>query len=248
MHDETDDIILTPDILLRAYAAGLFPMAKGRGAKGLAWYDPDRRGILPLKGFHVPRRLVRRMRKGGYRVTFDKAFDRVIRACADARAETWINDEIINLYTETHAAGFAHSAEIWMAGTAGRWELSGGVYGIALGGAFFGESMFSTRTDASKLALVHLAARLHARGFTLFDAQFVNDHLLQFGCIEIPRAAYRRQLTAALGLSVSFGGDDYSAALSDGPDVSTLSAGAASSVKAAEAEVLSFLQAMTQTS
>lgn len=185
---------LTPDLLLQAYAAGLFPMADARAGGGLAWYDPDPRGVLPLDRVHVPRRLRRTIRQGLYRVTFNQDFAGVIRACATARAETWINGEIEELYTRLHVLGHAHSAEAWDA----QGHLAGGLYGVSLGAAFFGESMFSTARDASKVALVHLCARLWARGCLLLDTQFTNDHIAQFGVVEISRAAYRRRLAAAL--------------------------------------------------
>lgn len=185
---------LTPDLLLQAYAAGLFPMADARAGGALSWYDPDPRGVLPLGQMHVPRRLRRTIRQGLYRVTFNRDFAGVIRACATARAETWINAEIEDLYTRLHAMGHAHSAEAWDA----EGNLAGGVYGVSLGAAFFGESMFSKARDASKVALAHLCARLWARGCLLLDTQFTNDHIAQFGVVEISRVAYRRRLSAAL--------------------------------------------------
>ncbi len=195
-HEQNGEgIDLTPELLLGAYAAGVFPMAEGRHASDVGWYDPERRGILPLDGLHIPARLRRTVRARLYDVTFNHDFPAVIRACADARRETWINDTIIALYERTHYRGFAHSVEVREKQTG---TLVGGLYGIALGGAFFGESMFSTARDASKVGFVHLAARLRARGFVLWDAQFVNSHLLQFGCIEISRAEYHRRLQAAL--------------------------------------------------
>ena len=200
-----DDI--TPEMVLRAYCMGVFPMAKSRHAGDIGWYDPQLRGVLPIKTLHVPRRLARRVKQQPYRITFDCDFEGVIRACADVREDTWINDGIIALYTELHKMGFAHSVEAWDGDV-----LAGGVYGLALGGAFFGESMFSTRRDASKISLVHLAARLWRRGFTLLDVQFVNDHLVQFGVEEIPRAEYHRRLAAALDVQASFGGQSSGAA------------------------------------
>lgn len=202
---------LTPDILLRAYAAGLFPMASSRTAGTLDWYDPETRGVLPVSGFHVPRRLARRVRQGAYAVTFDRAFEAVIRACADARPDTWINDEIIALYTGLHAMGFGHSVETWRDG-----KLVGGLYGIAIGGAFFGESMFSTATDASKVALVHLVARLWRREFKLLDAQFVNPHLMQFGMQMLARAEYHARLAAAIKMQVKFDRDYSDSSKEDG--------------------------------
>ena len=190
---------VTPEMLLDAYRAGIFPMAEDRRAAELHWFDPARRGILPIAGLHVPRRLARTILKKPYRVTFDRDFERVIRNCADVRDTTWINDDIIALYTALHKQGHAHSVEAWD----GR-VLAGGVYGISIGGAFFGESMFSVRTDASKVALVHLVARLWRRGYELFDTQYVNEHLKQFGVQEIPRGEYRRLLRKALQKQADF--------------------------------------------
>ena len=183
---------LTPGLILRAYAAGVFPMADGAEADGVFWVDPKFRGVLPLDAFRVSRRLRRRARAGGFEATVDRAFAEVIDACAD-RDETWINRDIRGLYTGLHAMGCAHSVEIWMDG-----ELAGGLYGVRLGAAFFGESMFHRRTDASKLALIWLVARLRAGGFTLLDTQFVTDHLASFGAERVPRAVYHRALRAAL--------------------------------------------------
>lgn len=239
---DAQQIVLTPELLLGAYAAGVFPMAEGRHAAAIGWYDPQRRGILPLDALHIPARLRRSVRAQIYDVTFNRDFAAVIRGCADARAETWINDDIIALYTETHRRGFAHSVEVRdrACGT-----IVGGLYGIALGGAFFGESMFSRARDASKIGFVHLAARLRARGFALWDAQFVNPHLLQFGCIEIPRREYHRRLAAALSMTdVRFmhRRGAYSAA-------GAASAGSASDEYVSDfAEVTDFLQSITQTS
>ena len=190
---------VTPELLLDAYRAGIFPMAEDRRATDIAWFDPVFRGILPIRGLHVPKRLARTIYRKPYTVTFDTAFERVIRNCADTRQSTWINDDIIALYTTLHKQGHAHSVEAWD----GR-VLAGGVYGISIGGAFFGESMFSVRTDASKIALVYLVARLWRRGYTLFDTQYVNDHLKQFGVLEIPRAEYRRLLKKALLADADF--------------------------------------------
>ena len=189
-------ICLTPDILLEAYAAGIFPMAESADDPELFWVDPTRRGILPLDAFHVPRRLKRVLRRTGFAVRVDTAFAAVMRGCAEAsetRPSTWINDEIIRLYTALFARGAAHSVECWHEG-----ELVGGLYGVSLGAAFFGESMFSRVTDASKVALVHLVARLRAGGYRLLDTQFVTPHLAQFGAVEISRARYHRLLAEAL--------------------------------------------------
>lgn len=187
---------LTPEIVLRAYAEGLFPMAEGRGDPSLFWVSPERRGIFPLDGFYVPRRLRRTVRTDKFQVKADTAFGKVMRACAApaaGREDTWINDEIVRLYTALHASGYAHSVESWRDG-----HLVGGLYGVRLGAAFFGESMFSRETDASKVALVHLVARLKAGGFKLLDAQFLTEHLAQFGAVEISRAEYLRQLNRAI--------------------------------------------------
>jgi leucyl/phenylalanyl-tRNA--protein transferase len=204
---------ITPQLLLRAYAAGLFPMAESADSTELHWFDPPRRGVLPLDGLHVPRRLARTVKAGRFRVTADGAFAAVIAACAAPapdRPSTWINDEIVALYTTLHRGGFAHSIECWDGDT-----LVGGLYGVSLGGAFFGESMFSRATDASKVALIHLVARLRAAGFILLDTQFVTDHLARFGTIEIDRADYRRQLAAALALRPDWAGADPAAELDD---------------------------------
>lgn len=193
---------LSPEILLRAYAVGLFPMAEHRDDPTLYWIDPEKRGILPLDRLHVPKRLRRTIRNCPYEVRADTAFEAVISACADLgqdRAETWINDEIIRLYVDLHRMGRAHSIECWQGET-----LVGGLYGVALGGAFFGESMFSTARDASKIALIHLAARLVKGEFRLLDTQFVTRHLSQFGVVEIHRAGYRQLLSSALDVSATF--------------------------------------------
>ncbi len=184
---------LGPDMLLRAYAAGIFPMAESRDTPDLFWVDPRQRGVLPLDGFHISRSLARRIKQARYRVSIDADFDAVVDACAD-RSETWINAEIRALYTALHLSGHANSLEVWdQDGT-----LMGGVYGVALGGAFFGESMFSRRTDGSKLALAHLVAHLRRCGFVLFDTQFITAHLTRLGAIEISRDRYRNELALAL--------------------------------------------------
>ncbi len=193
---------LDPDILLRAYAVGLFPMAERHDDPTLYWIDPEKRGIMPLDTFHIPRRLKKSVRQGVYDIRCDTAFEEVIRRCADPapdRKETWINDEIIQLYSDLFDIGRAHSVEAWQ-----DEELVGGLYGVALGGAFFGESMFSRARDASKIALVHLVARLRAGGFKLLDTQFVTSHLAQFGVVEIHRSGYRQLLSSALDVSAEF--------------------------------------------
>lgn len=183
---------ITPEILLRGYAIGIFPMAEGRATAEIHWVDPRRRGILPLEGFHISRSLVRRILRADYTVTVDRDFTGVLHACAE-RPETWINAEIHALYQSLHQQGHAHSLEVWQEG-----QLIGGVYGVVLGAAFFGESMFSRRTDASKLALAWLVHRLRAGGFQLFDTQFLTPHLASLGAIEIPRAEYHLRLERAL--------------------------------------------------
>ena len=195
-------IELSPDLLLRAYAAGLFPMAESAEDPDLFWIDPDPRGVLPLDRFHLPRRLKRTLRSGQYGVRVDTAFDAVMRGCAEPtemRPKTWINDEILRLYGALHDQGYAHSVEAWHEG-----DLVGGLYGVALRGVFFGESMFSRATDASKVALVHLVARLVKGGFRLLDTQFVTEHLQQFGAIEISRGQYHRRLAQALTVKAYF--------------------------------------------
>ncbi len=187
---------VTPDLMLRAYRAGLFPMAETRGGDRLYWLDPEQRGILPLDRFHLPRRLRRTLANGGFTITSDVAFAAVIAGCAapaEGREDTWINRDIERLFTALYARGHAHSIEVWLDDA-----LVGGLYGVVLGGAFFGESMFSTARDASKVALVHLVARLRLGGFTLLDTQFVTSHLSQFGACEVPRDAYKAMLEAAV--------------------------------------------------
>jgi leucyl/phenylalanyl-tRNA--protein transferase len=196
-------IDITPDLMLRAYRAGLFPMAESRRGDRLYWLDPERRGIIPLDdGFHLPKRLLRTVLHGHYRVTADADFTGVIAGCAapaPGREDTWINPEIELLFLTLHRQGHAHSVEVWD----GR-DLVGGLYGVVLGGAFFGESMFSRARDASKLALVHLVARLRLGGFSLLDSQFLTEHLAQFGAHEIPRAEYKRRLAHAVGEDASW--------------------------------------------
>ncbi len=187
---------VTPELLLRAYQAGLFPMAETRDSAKLYWLDPEYRGILPLDAFHLPRRLARTLRDGSYVSTSDAAFAGVIAGCAESaegREETWINTDIERLFNALHEMGHAHSVETWADGT-----LVGGLYGVALGGVFFGESMFSRARDASKVALAHLVARLRLGGFLLLDTQFVTSHLAQFGALEIPRDDYKQLLTVAV--------------------------------------------------
>jgi leucyl/phenylalanyl-tRNA--protein transferase len=195
-------IRLTPDLLLAAYASGVFPMAESADDPELFWVDPHRRGILPLESFHVPRRLRRVVRQGCFEIQCDTAFEEVIRGCAEAtekRPNTWINDKIVRLYASLATRGAAHSVEAWQDGM-----LVGGLYGVSLGAAFFGESMFSRVTDASKVALVHLVVRLRLGGYRLLDTQFLTPHLARFGGIEISRARYLRLLADALAYRASF--------------------------------------------
>ncbi|WP_207537789.1 leucyl/phenylalanyl-tRNA--protein transferase [Sabulicella rubraurantiaca] len=189
-------IEITPELMLRAYRIGLFPMAESRDSDRLYWLDPERRGVIPLDGFHLSRRLARTVRQGRFTITANREFARVVALCAAPRRgsfDSWINSEIAALFTAMHAMGHAHSVEAWQDG-----ELVGGLYGVAIGGAFFGESMFSRATDASKVALVHLVARLRIGRYSLLDAQFTTEHLAQFGTIEIPRAEYKAALADAL--------------------------------------------------
>ncbi|MCE9590401.1 MAG: leucyl/phenylalanyl-tRNA--protein transferase [Planctomycetes bacterium] len=206
---------LTPELVLRAYTMGVFPMAKNRTGP-VEWFSADPRAIMPLETFHVPHSLGRVVRQGKYRVTMDRAFERVIHACAEpgeGREETWINDEIARVFTELHAMGFAHSVEAWRTpavssptstGTDDAGELVGGLYGLALGGAFFGESMFSLATDASKVCLVHLVEHLKRQGYTLLDVQFHNAHLARFGVVEMAHDSYLHLLHEALALSAAW--------------------------------------------
>jgi len=190
---------LDPSLLLQGYAAGIFPMADSRGADEIFWVEPRRRAILPLDGFHCARSLARRLRSGRFSVTRDRAFDAVVRACAD-RSETWINATIEQATRHLHAAGHAHSIECWHGG-----ELVGGLYGVKLGRAFFGESMFSRTADASKVALAWLVARMKVGHFTLLDCQFITDHLASLGATEVSRADYVALLGSALGSGTSAG-------------------------------------------
>ncbi len=198
--------------MLKAYRLGLFPMAETRQAARLYWLDPEQRGILPLDGFHMPRKLRRLVRSGRFVVTADADFPSVIAACARARAgrdDTWINADIERLFTELARRGHAHSLETRLDG-----KLVGGLYGVVIGGAFFGESMFSLVTDASKVALVHLVARLRLAGFTLLDTQFVTSHLARFGALEIARADYKRMLARAVAEPASWLHDPHPDAMS----------------------------------
>ena len=213
---------LKPELLLRAYAVGIFPMAESRVESEIHWIDPELRGVLPLDGLHVSKRLRRTLKSSRFEVHADKAFDQVIKGCATPapdRRDTWINPAIERLYTDLHNMGFAHSVECWQDG-----ELVGGLYGVTLGAAFFGESMFSRARDASKVALVHLVYRLRQGGFLLLDTQFQTPHLSRFGVVEISRDDYRAQLSRAIRRQAQF------------------------PLEVSDAEVEAFVQSITQTS
>jgi leucyl/phenylalanyl-tRNA--protein transferase len=193
---ESAYIEITPEVLLKAYACGIFPMAESAEDPSLHWIEPDLRGIIPLDRFYVSSRLARTVRSEQFKITVNRDFDGVIDGCAEPQAgrqRTWINERIRTLYKKLHERRHCHSLEVYLDG-----ELVGGLYGVALGRAFFGESMFHRSRDASKVALVHLVARLRAGGFTLLDTQFVTDHLKTFGAIEVPRRQYHKLLEAAL--------------------------------------------------
>ena len=188
--------------LLACYARGVFPMAEARDDPRIFLLNPDERGVIPLDQFHIPKRLARTVRRDPFELTINRCFVEVVNACAqpgEGREETWINAPIERIYREMHAQGHAHSLECWREG-----RLVGGLYGVMLGGAFFGESMFSRETDASKVALVHLVARLRAGGFRLLDTQFITSHLQRFGAVTIERRAYLRALTQAIGVEANF--------------------------------------------
>ncbi len=222
--------VITPDILLQAYACGIFPMADAADDPDLYWVEPANRGILPLNEFHVPKRLARTVRADKFEIRIDSDFEAVISGCAASRTRhdsTWINDEIRRLYTALFDAGHVHTLEAWRDN-----RLVGGLYGVHLASVFFGESMFSIETDASKVALVHLVARLIRNGFTLFDTQFLTDHLARFGAIEVPRERYLKLLAEALRQPADFYCPE------DG----------ASSAPLAGAAVISALQSTSQTS
>ena len=195
---ESPNLVVTPALMLRAYAAGVFPMADSSVADEIFWVDPRKRGILPLHDFHLSRSLKRRILKGGYQIRIDHAFAAVVDACA-TRDETWINETIRNLYIGLNRMGHAHSVEVWI-----DRELAGGLYGVRLGGAFFGESMFSHARDASKIALAYLVARLKAGGFTLLDTQFTTPHLEALGARNVPKAHYHELLDRAVGTQADF--------------------------------------------
>lgn len=190
------DLEITPELLESAYRQGIFPMAESDDE--ISWYSPDPRAIIDLDHFHIPRRLLRTLRQQPFEIVTDRDFEQVIRRCA-GREETWINEEIIQAYTALHRAGKAHSVEAYLEGT-----LSGGLYGVSLGGAFMGESMFTVKRDASKVCLAFLVGHLKERGFTLLDTQFITPHLERFGAIEIPRPDYLKRLDRALALPCLF--------------------------------------------
>ena len=219
---------LTPEVLLKAYACGIFPMAESAEDNALYWIEPERRGILPLDRVHVPKRLARTIRQGGFEVKIDNDFDAVIEGCAAPRAgrrSTWINGRIRSLYRELFAMGHCHTVEVWQDD-----KLIGGLYGVHLGRAFFGESMFSRARDASKIALVYLVARLKYGGFELLDTQFVTDHLAKFGVIEVSRAEFQRSLEGALAGGVGFG---FGLGLAAGGGTGAAASGGAASGEAA---------------
>ena len=195
---------ITPQVLLKAYTAGIFPMAESADDPALYWIEPDERGVIPLDKFHISTSLRKAVRRRSFEIRIDTAFDLVIKACAektDTRDVTWINHRILKLYTQLHKMGCSHSVESWQDG-----QLVGGLYGVRIGAVSFGESMFSRADDASKVALVHLVARLNAGGFKLLDAQFLNSHLAQFGTYTVPKKLYRPILEDALD-----GNGDFSA-------------------------------------
>ncbi len=190
---------ISPELILKAYSNGLFPMAETRLGDKIYWLDPEMRGILPLDGFHLPRRLRRTVLSNVFHVTVDTAFSKVVSSCAESRPgreDTWINPQIERIFATLHQMGYAHSVECWQ-----QDRLVGGLYGVAIGGAFFGESMFSQQTDASKVALVHLMMRLRIGGYHLLDTQFVTSHLAQFGALEIPREQYKHVLRDAIRIN-----------------------------------------------
>ena len=259
-----DDVMIeiTPHVLLKAYACGIFPMAESAEDNALYWIEPERRGILPLDRVHVPARLARTIRRGGFQVRIDSDFEEVVAGCAAPRVgrrSTWINGRIKSLYADLFALGHCHTVEVWDDG-----KLIGGLYGVHLGRAFFGESMFSKARDASKIALVYLVARLRYGGFQLLDTQFVTPHLARFGAIEVGRSEFQRLLETALysgngsgagalwrrlgaGVGISGGMDSASG---DGSAASSGSAGASASFSALPEELsgVEVLQLVSQTS
>lgn len=202
MRNDPFDVELTPELILRAYRAGIFPMSESEDDPDIFWVSPQMRGIIPLDGLKISRSLRKTLRKHPFTVVADKSFSAVIEACATSgsdRESTWINQTIRDLYGELFAMGYCHTVEVYDGDT-----LIGGLYGLAIGGVFFGESMFHRRADASKIALAHLVERLNAGGYTLLDTQFITDHLASLGAIEIPRAIYEVRLSAALDIEADF--------------------------------------------
>lgn len=244
---------LNPELVLTAYMRGMFPMADSADSREVYWYDPEMRGQLSITHLHVPKRLRKTVRQAPYEIAFNYDFNGVIRGCskpAAGRMETWINAPIRETFEALHRAGFAHSVEAWDKG-----QLVGGMYGLAIGGAFFGESMYSDKTDASKICLVHLCAHLKKQGFTLFDTQFINQHLKQFGVYELPRDEYLGRLDQALNMQdVNFVPEDQSSASISSSVSSFWSEDAGGSLDSSvsftvsSADVESFLQSITQTS
>ncbi|MBX9824528.1 MAG: leucyl/phenylalanyl-tRNA--protein transferase [Xanthobacteraceae bacterium] len=209
---ETAFVEITPEVLLKAYACGIFPMAESAEDPALYWIEPEKRGIIPLDTFHVPSRLARTVRSERFSIAINRDFQAVLDGCAEpapGRTRTWINARIRNLYCKLYDIGHCHSVEAYENG-----ELAGGLYGVCLGRAFFGESMFHRARDASKVALVHLVARLKASGFALLDTQFVTSHLTTFGAIELPQRHYHKLLEAALVGEADFAGFSRGPALS----------------------------------
>lgn len=230
---------ITAEILINAYANGFFPMAENQDDPHIYWFAPELRGQLPISDLHISRNMKKFVRQTELRATYNQDFAAVIQNCADyrdeKRKETWINQKIIDLYCELHEMGFAHSVEIWEDDL-----LVGGLYGVSIGAAFMGEAMFSLRTNASKLALIYLAARLWRQNYEILDTQYINDHLVQFGCYEIEKEQYLKELKQAVMKPVSFYSEDEAA----------FSSGASSATKASSAlsDVMAFLQSKTQTS
>jgi leucyl/phenylalanyl-tRNA--protein transferase len=223
--NKNDPLVITPQVLLKAYACGIFPMAESAEDTNLFWIEPEHRGVLPLDGIHIPKRLRRTIRQDVFEIRVDHDFQGVIDGCAapaSGRRKTWINAEIRRLYGALFDMGYCHTVEAWRDG-----RLVGGLYGVSLGAAFFGESMFALERDASKVALVHLAARLIAGDYELLDTQFVTSHLSQFGTVEIPKARYDRLLEASLN---RFG--DFSALAADARGEEVLSVVASASPRA----------------
>jgi len=210
--DRSERYVITAETLLRAYGAGVFPMAESRDSRDLFWVDPEMRGVFPLDGLKISRSLRKNIRQNKFHVTCDQDFPGVMEKCAEStkeRPDTWMNEDVFRLYNELFNMGCAHSVECWQDG-----ELVGGLYGVSLGAAFFGESMFTRRSNASKVALAHLIARLRLSGYLLLDTQFITDHLSSLGAIEIPRATYHLMLDEALQSIVAFYSEPTEAELS----------------------------------